>query len=304
MFSAIHLAVVLILMMQALGQTSDDTTKTIRIVGRVSDRAGTSIPDAKVTLRVGSQTIATACTGQEGEFAFSAILPKLWELRVETDRFREVRTELPIQTTEGELDIGTVVMPGAMRKVSIIFRPIRSLSASELESETRRALAKLPPGFLTVIGHDLGAPDVQSCLEDRKLRLEQTIGTEWMSLNTADGRTLIVRGLGIVQGVGTCLGGVNNGPFLGYSEIGSGWRKIFDGTGARLNRLPNTSRGWHDLELWQHDSAFRSIRYVYRFSGTKYEAIRCNVVQFTDFDTDKQLAKPIYTSCDWDWKHD
>lgn len=105
-----------------------------------------------------------------------------------------------------------------------------------------------------------------------------------------------------VEGLAPCLAGANNGALLVYARFGDGWRKVSDETGQRLHRLATKRHGWRDLELWQHDSAFQSIRYVYQFDGKEYRAIRCNVVQFADALTTTAFPKPIYNPCTWDWR--
>jgi len=148
---------------------------------------------------------------------------------------------------------------------------------------------KLPHALVAAIQSDLEVSEAQACINEHQLTLEQMISTTRLSLDTHDGQSLFVWGLG------PCFGGANNGPFLVYSRFGNKWRKIFDEIGNRLRPLRATSKGWHDLELQAHNSAFRSVRYVYRFDGRQYTAVRCNVV-------DHQLPKPVYGPCNWDWK--
>jgi hypothetical protein len=108
----------------------------------------------------------------------------------------------------------------------------------------------------------------------------------------------------LVQGYGPCVAGAANGPFLLYDRIGGRWRKLLSTGGKRLRELKAADLGWPDLELFVHDSASSTVRYVYQFSGVRYTPISCVVVSIplSEIIGDHPHPKSAREPCDWDWR--
>ncbi|HEY4086608.1 MAG TPA: hypothetical protein VGM43_11755 [Bryobacteraceae bacterium] len=105
-----------------------------------------------------------------------------------------------------------------------------------------------------------------------------------------------------VQGLGTCLGGANNGPHWVFAQVHATWRDVLYDIGQSLQRLNSSTNGWYDLELQQHSSATESVHVVYRFNGEAYQPARCFVLAYP-FDNDGNVAStPTSRPCDWDWR--
>jgi hypothetical protein len=152
---------------------------------------------------------------------------------------------------------------------------------------------RLPAALVSQIKGDLGVSDVDECLTQAHLTFGQRIRVSRLSLDSGGHPAILI------QGLGTCVGaGANNGPFLLYAKFGQRWDKIFDETGQRVRQMKTTARGWKDLEVWAHNSAYESTRMVYRFDGTRYSPLSCRVVRYTIDEWDKPNRKPIYEPCD------
>jgi hypothetical protein len=137
---------------------------------------------------------------------------------------------------------------------------------------------------------------MSDCLLESGESSEQMIRTTWLKLSTDHNPQLLVEGLG------PCLAGANNGPALIYARFGSNWRKVFSHSGNRVGTLSHKTHDFFDLVRWQHASAFNSVRYVYQFDGLQYKVAQCNDVYFVDMATEKKYPKPKYLPCTWDWK--
>jgi hypothetical protein len=149
----------------------------------------------------------------------------------------------------------------------------------------------LPADLIGTLRQDLKVGDKQQCLEDKHLRLDQAISTEWLNLNSTAGPVLLVRG------VAPCLGSVDNGPIVLYGQFSEGWRRMLFDTGHQVMPLHSGTRGWADLEVWEQQSPSESIRRGYRFDGFAYKAGSCHQVQVADPATVQPLAKPISKPC-------
>jgi hypothetical protein len=147
--------------------------------------------------------------------------------------------------------------------------------------------AEPPANLLAIIRNE---PAVQRCVSLGGSYSERMYEGEWLDL-TANHRTFLLEGLP------PCLAGNDNGTKLLYVQTGTGWRKILDVLGKRVEVAETSTSGWHDIVLWQHDSGFRSARHLLRFDGMKYKDVSCNMVQLGDPLTGKRLSKPRYTDC-------
>jgi hypothetical protein len=149
----------------------------------------------------------------------------------------------------------------------------------------------LPADLIATLRQDLRFPDKQQCTEEKHLRLDQMISTEWLNLNSTAGPVLLVRGLA------PCLASADNGPIVLYGQFSEGWRRMLNDTGHQVLPLHSATRGWTDLELWEQQSPSESIRRVYRFDGFAYKAASCHQVQVADPGTGQPLAKPVSKPC-------
>lgn len=216
-------------------------------------------------------------TVQNGRFAFPARVNRDYLLSLQAPGFLSRSLNVKLPTTERYVDLGDVKM---------------MLSDSKSGSST----PQLPSDVLRSIQADVGISDSDDCLRRNGLQFEQMIRTTWFSLapKTADAL--------LVEGLGPCIAGANNGTILVYRHLGESWQKVLDVSGAQVNTVPHQTHGLLDLVRWQHSSAFESVRFLYEFDGREYEAVRCEVVEFADPSTAKQYPKPKYMPCTWDWK--
>ncbi len=193
---------------------------------------GTPIPNATVTLK-GTEVdvFSTMRTAQNGRFAFPAVSAP-FELRVEAPGFIGV-TMTPASQLSAE---------GA-REIDIV------LTSAQGAREAGQGPA-VPPDVLRMARTEFG-PDLQDCLESNKEQFEQMIRVTRLRLSTGTRPALLIEGLG------PCLAGANNGPLIIYAFTNAKWRKVFDGIGQRVDAPATRTRGWRDLELWRHDSAFK-----------------------------------------------
>jgi hypothetical protein len=153
--------------------------------------------------------------------------------------------------------------------------------------DSNRELAGAPPNLVNALQSD---PTILQCLHDMNTRLADIVRITPLYLNAAS-RTVLV------EGRIPCLAGNDNGSVFVYRAVGRGWEKILDGLGNRMERASTKTNGWHDLILWHHDNAFRSARHLYRFDGSGYKDVSCDLVQFSDQLTGRRLPKPVYTPC-------
>ncbi len=149
----------------------------------------------------------------------------------------------------------------------------------------------LPSDLVSTLRQDLRFIDKQACLDEKHLRMDQAIATEWLNLNGTSGPVLLVRGLA------PCLATGENGPILMYGQFSEGWRRLLDGTGHQVEPLHSGTKGWADLEFLEQQSASESIRRIYRFDGFAYKASSCRQVQISDPATGQPLSKPVSKPC-------
>jgi len=149
----------------------------------------------------------------------------------------------------------------------------------------------LPSDLIGTLRQDFKLADSQQCLDDKHLRLDQAISTEWLNLNSTAGPVLLVRGLA------PCLAGADNGPMVLYGQFSEGWRRMLAAPGHQVLPMHSGAKGWADLELSEQQSPSESIRRVYRFDGFAYKAASCHQVQTADPGTGQPLAKPVSKPC-------
>jgi hypothetical protein len=169
-----------------------------------------------------------------------------------------------------------------------------SVASGQSKSEVS---APLPPEVLTLVKADLNLnlTEMQSCVRSSGKEFEQMIRTTRKAMAP---RYLAF----VVEGLGPCFSGANNGPYLMYVRFGNKWRKVFDDIGNGVDFLETRTNGFPDVARRQHGSAFMSVRFVYRFNGNQYDVAGCDVVWFSDPLTGKDFPKPQYEPCTWDWK--
>jgi hypothetical protein len=149
----------------------------------------------------------------------------------------------------------------------------------------------LPADLIATLRQDLKIADNQLCLDEKNLRMDQAISTEWLNLNSTAGPVLLVRGLG------PCLASGDNGPIVLYGQFSEGWRRMLIGTGDQVVPLQSGTKGWEDLEFREQQSPSESTRWVYRFDGFAYKVGSCHQVQVADPATGQPLGKPISKPC-------
>jgi len=260
--------------------------RTILVSGRITDSNGSPLRGATVALTwTGTfEEISASRTGRDGRFAYWLAPGRSYELVVEAPGVRTLT--IPLNASAASTDLKDVAMEAGTAPAS----------ASATRAAQIISLAKVPQELPGMIMRDLEFPLIQDCLKDRNTAFEELIRTTWFVISKDGARALLV------EGVGSCIAGANNGPLLVYARFGQTWRKVFDEIGNRLNALPSRTRGYSDLERWQHGSAFESDRFIHRFNGTEYTAVRCDSVEFGSISTSKPYSKPKYTPCTGDWR--
>jgi hypothetical protein len=155
---------------------------------------------------------------------------------------------------------------------------------------TPRSGPKIPIDLADLVRSDFDTPEAQKCLARQRVRLGQVLTA--MRLGIAPKGTEVV----LVQGLGICLGGANNGPYVIYARIGGRWQMVLAEVGNRV--VPRAARtlGWRDLEIWGHASAFESSRRLFRFNGIEYRAAACDMVRRAGA-VGTPLVQPGYALC-------
>jgi hypothetical protein len=138
--------------------------------------------------------------------------------------------------------------------------------------------ADIPPDLLATLQNDLSDefPD-PDCPP-----LKNQFAASWLDLNPQRAALLL-------DGLQPCLRGQGSGTLLVYIRTDHGWRKIFDGMGDYVSRRVNSTRGWHDLVLYEHAAA-HEFESVYQFDGKVYKKVACSQVDLTS-------ASRLRTSC-------
>ncbi|HEY9141317.1 MAG TPA: carboxypeptidase-like regulatory domain-containing protein [Bryobacteraceae bacterium] len=266
----------------AFGQAGGiEPKQTVLLSGRLTDSHGTPIANATVVLNSATPGINESAmrTTQSGRFAFSVASNRSYKLHFAAPGFATLT--LPVSVAAGTriLELPDTVLT------------VGPASTESPTSPAKQALSRatLPADLLSEIKKDL-----EKCLENGET-IEQMIRTTWMKLGTGDSEELLV------EGFGACAG-ANNWSHLVYAHLGGKWRKVFEGIGDRLDTLLNRTHGLLDLARLQHGSWYESDEYVYQFDGHEYKAVRCNEVEFADWETQKEYPTPKRYPCTWDWK--
>ena len=169
--------------------------------------------------------------------------------------------------------------------------PLWSMIGLFAQTPSPSSKTPLPADLISTLRQDLRFGDKQRCLDEKNLRMDQAISTEWLNLNSTAGPVLLVKGLA------PCFATADNGPIVLYGQFSEGWRRILNDTGHQVVPLHSGTRGWADLELWEQESPSESLRRSYRFDGFAYKAGSCHQVQTADPGTGQPLAKPISKPC-------
>jgi hypothetical protein len=272
------LAIVAVASTVTLGQAQPDfSLRPVSLAGRLTDSTGAPIANATVTLKLAGAEgdVSTMRTLRDGRFLFPAKPNRTYTLRFAAPGFKVII--LPTSTQIADVELKDVVTtPGS---------PGSDLNQSDDRSSD----------LLIQIRDDLHLRNMQDCVRDSGEVFEQMIRTYRVAVAVHHA------GL-VVEGLGPCFAGGNNGPLVIYAQFGSNWRKVFNESGIGIEPLPRRTHGFQDIARWQHDSAFASVRYTYHFDGNRYKVTGCNVVQFSDPLTDEQYRMPRYVRCSWNWK--
>ena len=138
-------------------------------------------------------------------------------------------------------------------------------------------------------------PEIADCVTSTGKQMDEAIRATLTTLNRMNQSWT-------VEGLGSCLGGANNGPYWVFAQVRGMWREVLSATGQSLDPLHSRTNGWYDLELQQHSSATESVHIIYRFDGATYRSARCFVLTFPSDDDGKIASKPIQGPCNWAWQ--
>lgn len=178
-----------------------------------------------------------------------------------------------------------------MRLFSSLLAVVLPVIAQPPRSASDVKKPDLPPAIRGLL-----QPEIADCLTATGRRIDDAIRVTSTKLSGKNERSWIVEGLG------PCLAGANNGPIWVFAPLAGTWRNVLYDIGQTLRKLTNRTNGWYDLELLKHDSAFASIYLVYQFDGSGYQPVRCFVLRFPFEGDDKVSSKPVRERCDWDWR--
>jgi hypothetical protein len=273
------LAIVAVVSTITFGQSKPDVSpKSVYLSGRLIDSKGTPIANATVTLRLmgAKSDFSTQRTTSNGRFVFQANPKRAHTLRFVAPGFETVILPVSAKTVDDELKDVVAVATAS---------PVNARGQSDV----------LPSDLLKRVKDDLDYPGVQDCITGSGEVFEQMIRTERLNLAA---RTQAL----LVEGLGPCFAGANNGQLLIYIRFGDQWRNVFDESGSQIETLSSRTLRFQDIARWQHDSAFASVRYTYHFDGNSYRVVGCDSVQFSDWETGNKYPAPRFDSCSWNWK--
>src|SRR5665213_1161314 len=156
--------------------------------GRLTDSNGTPIANATVTLRLpGAQSdLSTMRTSSNGRFVF--------------------RVSPPYTLTFVAPGFKTVVLP--VRAKTVELKDVVAEATASAASDANQSDV-LPSDLLTQVKDDLDVSGVQDCITGSAEVFEQMIRTERLNLAVRKEALL-------VEGLGPCFAGANNGPLLIY----------------------------------------------------------------------------------------
>ncbi len=187
----------------------------------------------------------------------------------------------PICCPEGVFGLYRSPLPQSLVPTALAARP----------APQRRDRAVLPPDLVSIAMSGFDWHESAECSDRHRIAFEESIRAAGLPLVSGGAPAVLI------QGLGPCLSGPNNGPLIVYAKDGPRWRAVLHQTGNRLDRLPSSTQGWRDLELRQHASAFDEVRRTYQFEKTAYREAGCRVLRTGDPTTGKQLAQPVVTPC-------
>jgi len=171
-----------------------------------------------------------------------------------------------------------------------VLLPLCSVIGLFAQGPSSTKKSALPADLVSTVRQDFKVGDKQQCLDDKHLRMDQAVATEWLSLNNSSGPVLLVRG------ISPCLASGENGQIILYGQFSEGWRRMLDGNGHDVQPLHSGTKGWADLGVAEQQSPSESIQRVYRFDGFAYKASGCRQVQVADA-SGQPLAKPVSKPC-------
>ena len=159
-------------------------------------------------------------------------------------------------------------------------------------------IAGLPRALSTAFRADLAQEfaDLDQCLSERQQPYQSALRVSRVQLSSTSGPTILIEGLG------PCLAGANNGPHWVYLKTPDGWHQILSSSGFRFVPLSLCHNAFADVAVWGHSSAYESIRTVYAFTAGRYRPSSCQVV--THGGTEGWFKQPVYRPCTFDWRHD
>lgn len=182
----------------------------------------------------------------------------------------------------------------AVRRVGLLFRLFLFFVLIPLIMASVRAHERKKIPVPNKVFEELSKADfIKECLS--RVHPEEILEAESIKLSKRASPQLLVKGRG-------CLCGASNCPVWIYRKGGSRYELILDGDSV-VDVKPGTSatRGYRDLILFKHGSAFDTYIYHYKFDGRKYRVTDCFERHYRNsrggFDG-KLGAKTIRTKCD------
>ncbi len=154
--------------------------------------------------------------------------------------------------------------------------------------------AVLPASLLVEIRRDLRNWDARDCLSQSDEALLQSLRVS----------PLGPRDAWIVEGLGPCFSGANNGAKLIYVKAQGKWRKVLDANGNRLATSRGRSHGLPDVILQRHGSAYESEEYLYRYDGAAYQPSKCAYILYADIATGRPFRRARRSPCATNWREE
>jgi len=149
---------------------------------------------------------------------------------------------------------------------------------------------EVPKEIVQQLSHD---EDLKECFETRNGGVAKNLRAEFIELNH-DGIPEL-----LVEGIGSCICGVNNCDTWIYRKTAYGYQLILEaGTINHIEFKKTFINGYRDLVAATHHSAFESGLAVYTFDGKKYQLKECFQRSYSSTDRRQQPPRIKRVKCD------
>ena len=192
----------------------------------------------------------------------------------------------------------TVAQPKATNHFNWDWRRVQELDTKDSILRSKR----LSPAERTVLV-DAIAAQLRPSMGDLEIRSERELRQVAMEtritlrdLNGDGNPEVIAQGAGMKSGCSA----TGNCPCWIFKRVNSRYSILLSGQAQTFTVQPTKTRGFHDIVLGLHASAFEAELTVYKFDGTSYRDTACYDANWTYLGTDGEshhLHTPQITAC-------